>query len=165
MPVPQQTLRRTVIFLDIDGVLQPPSSQKRFKHDLEELRRSLADRFDDEIYLGMDKYDLGAVYFDWDSEAVERLHSLCNDFGARRSRTGSGHRRTSLCHQGCSEGETVRRRRGQPIPAERQPVSTKGNRSTSSASSSAAPPATSPPSRPPTPDGRPPVVLRRHAVR
>ena len=82
MPVPQQTLRRTVIFLDIDGVLQPPSSQKRFKHDLEELRRSLADRFDDEIYLGMDKYDLGAVYFDWDSEAVERLHSLCNDFGA-----------------------------------------------------------------------------------
>ena len=82
MPVPQQTLRRTVIFLDIDGVLQPPSSQKRFKHDLEELRRSLADRFDDEIYLGMDKYDLGAVYFDWDSEAVERLHSVCNDFGA-----------------------------------------------------------------------------------
>ena len=82
MPVPQQTLRRTVIFLDIDGVLQPPSSQKRFKHDLEELRRCLADRFDDEIYLGMDKYDLGAVYFDWDSEAVERLHSLCNDFGA-----------------------------------------------------------------------------------
>ena len=80
--VQHETLRRTVIFLDIDGVLQPPSQQKRFKHDLEELRRSLADRFDDEFYLGMDKYDLGAVCFDWDSEAVERLRSLCEDFGA-----------------------------------------------------------------------------------
>ncbi len=30
----------------------------------------------------MDKYDLGAVCFDWDSEAVERLRSLCKDFGA-----------------------------------------------------------------------------------
>jgi len=36
------TIRRTIIFLDIDGVLQPPSRQTRFKHDLEELRRSLA---------------------------------------------------------------------------------------------------------------------------
>ena len=80
--VPQETHRRTAIFLDIDGVLQPPSSQTRFKHDLEELRRSLAERFDDQIYLDMDKYDLGAVYYDWDSEAVERLHSLCHDFGA-----------------------------------------------------------------------------------
>ena len=61
IPTQQEALRRTVIFLDIDGVLQPPSSQRRFKHDLEELRRSLADRFADEIYLGMDKYDLGAV--------------------------------------------------------------------------------------------------------
>ncbi len=30
----------------------------------------------------MDKYDLGAVCFDWDSEAVERLRSLCKDLGA-----------------------------------------------------------------------------------
>ena len=44
------------------GVLQPPSKQTRFKHDLKELRRSLADRFGDETYLDMDKYDLGAVY-------------------------------------------------------------------------------------------------------
>ena len=37
-----ETLRRIVMFLDIDGVLQPPSKQTRFKHDLDELRRSLA---------------------------------------------------------------------------------------------------------------------------
>ena len=77
-----ETIRRLVIFLDIDGVLQPPSRQTRFKHDLEELRRSLADRFDDATYLSIDKYDLGAVYHDWDSEAVERLRTLCSDFGA-----------------------------------------------------------------------------------
>ena len=53
-----------------------------FEHDLEELRRSLADRFDDETYPGMDKYDLAAVYHDWDSEAIERLRSLCEEFGA-----------------------------------------------------------------------------------
>lgn len=77
-----ETVRRIVIFLDIDGVLQPPSKQTRFKHDLEELRRSLASKFEDATYLIMDKYDLGAVYYDWDSEAVERLRTLCVDFGA-----------------------------------------------------------------------------------
>ena len=77
------TNRCIVIFLDIDGVLQPPERQTRFKHDLDELRRSLADRFDDATYLSMDKYDLGAVYHDWDSEAVDRLRVLCADFGAR----------------------------------------------------------------------------------
>ena len=30
-----ETIRRRVIFLDIDGVLQPPARQTRFKHDLE----------------------------------------------------------------------------------------------------------------------------------
>ena len=78
-----ETIRRRVIFLDIDGVLQPPSRQTRFKHDLEELRRSLADRFDDETYLSMDKYDLGAVYHDWDSGAVERLRRLCATCNAK----------------------------------------------------------------------------------
>ena len=78
----QEAARRTVIFLDIDGVLQRPSSQKRFKHDLDELRRRLADRFDDTSYLDFDKYDLGAITHDWDSDAVERLRSLCEDFGA-----------------------------------------------------------------------------------
>ncbi len=77
-----ETTRRIVIFLDIDGVLQPPERQTRFKHDLEKLRRSLADKFDDALYLSMDKYDLGAVYHDWDSEAVERLRALCADFSA-----------------------------------------------------------------------------------
>ncbi|MEE4357528.1 MAG: HAD domain-containing protein [Desulfococcaceae bacterium] len=72
----------TFIFLDIDGVLQPLSSQKRFKHDLEELRKKLAEQYGNEEYLEMDMYDLGAVYYDWDREAVERLRKICTEFEA-----------------------------------------------------------------------------------
>ena len=77
-----ETRRRTVIFLDIDGVLQPPDSQTRFRRNLEKLRRVLADELDDASYLDFDKYDLGAIYHDWDKGAVERLRNLCEDFGA-----------------------------------------------------------------------------------
>ncbi len=73
---------RRVIFLDIDGVLQPLGQQERFEHDLEELRRELAQKFNNDEYLEMDKYDLGAVYYDWDKEAVERLRNLCTKANA-----------------------------------------------------------------------------------
>ncbi len=68
---------RAVIFLDIDGVLQPLGSQKRFRHDLKELRKELAARHDDDEFLEMNEYDLGAVVYDWDQDAVERLRRLC----------------------------------------------------------------------------------------
>lgn len=74
----KSNLFRTVIFLDIDGVLQPGISQKRFSHDLDKLRERLAIQFKDEKYLSMDKYDLGAVYYDWDKDAVQRLTKLCS---------------------------------------------------------------------------------------
>ncbi|MYB56916.1 MAG: hypothetical protein F4X51_11035 [Gemmatimonadetes bacterium] len=73
---------RRVVFLDIDGVLQPPSQQNRFKHDLDQLRGSLAKKFNDVSYLDMDKYDLGAIYYDWRKDAVDRLRRLCEDFDA-----------------------------------------------------------------------------------
>ena len=66
---------RTVIFLDIDGVLQPHGRQERFNHDLEALRVQLAARYQNDDYLTMDRYDLGAVYYDWDKAAVERLRA------------------------------------------------------------------------------------------
>ena len=72
----------TVIFLDIDGVLQPGGSQRRFKHDLDALRRELADELENEAYLEHDKYDLGAIRYDWDVQAVERLRKLCEDMPA-----------------------------------------------------------------------------------
>ena len=91
-----ETFLRTVIFLDIDGVLQSPSSQKRFQHDLEELRRRLADDLDDAAYLDFDKYDLGAICHDWDGDAVERLRTLCEDFGAEIVVSSDWRRRKSV---------------------------------------------------------------------
>ena len=73
---------RRVVFLDIDGVLQPTSSQKRFDHDLEALRESLAERFGAE-YREFNEYDLGAVVHDWDAGAVARLRALCEEHDAR----------------------------------------------------------------------------------
>ena len=61
---------------DIDGVLQPTSSQKRFEHDLEALRENLAERYGGE-YRQVNEYDLGAVVHDWHAAAVARLRALC----------------------------------------------------------------------------------------
>jgi hypothetical protein len=68
---------RQVIFLDIDGVLQPYGRQDRFNHDLEQLKKDLAFKYNNDEYLEMDMYDLGTVWYDWDKGAVERLRKLC----------------------------------------------------------------------------------------
>ena len=49
---------------------------------MDELRRTLAAKYNNDEYLTMDKYDLAAVYYDWDPDAVERLRSLCETFNA-----------------------------------------------------------------------------------
>ncbi|MDM8522821.1 HAD domain-containing protein [Desulfococcaceae bacterium HSG8] len=69
---------KKIIFLDIDGVLQPTSSQKRFKHDMDKLKKQLAEE-EDERYKDMDKYDIAAVFYDWDPDAVKNLKSLCEN--------------------------------------------------------------------------------------
>lgn len=71
-----------VVFLDIDGVLQPTSRQKRFDHDLDALRENLAERYGAE-YREVNPYDLGAVVHDWNAGAVARLRALCEDHGAK----------------------------------------------------------------------------------
>ena len=78
-----ETAGCAVIFLDIDGVLQPAESQRRFRHDLDALKRELADELGNEAYLGHDKYDLGTIRYDWDAQAVELLCRLCEDSGAQ----------------------------------------------------------------------------------
>ena len=42
---------RHVIFLDIDGVLQPWGRQDRFNHDLEQLKKDLASKYNNDEYL------------------------------------------------------------------------------------------------------------------
>ncbi|MCY4148679.1 MAG: HAD domain-containing protein [Gammaproteobacteria bacterium] len=79
----QESEAPAVIFLDIDGVLQPYSSQKRFDHDLHELLKTLAEKYDDDLYLELDRFDLGCICFDWDIGAVERIRSICEDLEAK----------------------------------------------------------------------------------
>jgi hypothetical protein len=69
-----------IIFLDIDGVLQP-DTQKRFKHDLEALKANFVAQ--NQEFETLDKYDIGAVYHDWDKTAVELMKKLCDKTGAR----------------------------------------------------------------------------------
>lgn len=67
---------RKVIFLDIDGVLQPTTAQERFNHDMDALKIELAEKYQDDHFLELDKYDVAAVYYDWNKKAVERLRDL-----------------------------------------------------------------------------------------
>lgn len=78
---PSRSPLRHVVFLDIDGVLQPTSSQHRFEHDLDILRDRLATEVDTG-YRALDKYDIGAVRYDWHDGAVRNLKTLCQQAGA-----------------------------------------------------------------------------------
>lgn len=68
--------KRRVIFLDIDGVLQPDWHRERFKHDRKKLQQELAEKYLDQRYLKIDEYDVAAVYYDWDAGAVQNLKTL-----------------------------------------------------------------------------------------
>lgn len=83
---------KKALFLDIDGVLQPCGQQERFEHmdELPEicahLNKTIDTDFDYEAYMNhsySNKCDIGAVYFDWDKDAVERLRRILDATGAR----------------------------------------------------------------------------------
>ena len=78
-----------MIFLDIDGVLQPYDNTERFKHDLKETVEEVSKKFDDKIYFTMDPYDVAAVYYDWDDKAVRLLddYDMSSSFGSHMVRT------------------------------------------------------------------------------
>ncbi len=73
---------RNVVFLDIDGVLQPGVSQNRFDYDLIQTRADIAEKMKDNAYLELDKYDVGAVYYDWHEQAVKNLRRLLEYYDA-----------------------------------------------------------------------------------
>ncbi|MCL2124710.1 MAG: HAD domain-containing protein [Oscillospiraceae bacterium] len=64
-----------VVFLDIDGVLQP-FTQYRFDHiekgDMDKVYEELLQKTGVD-YRQYDKYDVAAVYYDWDVHAVSEL--------------------------------------------------------------------------------------------
>ena len=72
-----------IIFLDIDGVLQPYDNTERFNHDLQETVKEVAEKYNDQIYFTMDPYDVAAVYYDWDDKAVRLLKSCLDETHAK----------------------------------------------------------------------------------
>jgi hypothetical protein len=46
---------------------------------LEELKCNLAKEYNDDIFLDLDKYDVGAVYYDWTQDSVDVLRKVLND--------------------------------------------------------------------------------------
>ena len=75
-----------VIFLDIDGVLQPYDSEKRFeyrrKFGLESLQQKLTGELGRD-YFQYDEYDVAACYCDWDKSAVNRIKRILDETGAK----------------------------------------------------------------------------------
>lgn len=81
----------SIVFLDIDGVLQP-FTQKRFEHirEVPELCRELEQKSDSKYRYAelmqqslLSPYDIAAVYYDWDMEAVACLKRLLKTTGSK----------------------------------------------------------------------------------
>jgi HAD domain in Swiss Army Knife RNA repair proteins len=70
-----------IIFLDIDGVLQPHGSTGRFDIRMEAWRERMINEFavkyDDKRYSEFHPYDIGAAYADWHPVALKGLRELC----------------------------------------------------------------------------------------
>ena len=71
---------RNIIFLDIDGVINPVWDHGSFGHDMSELMRKLLKI--DKLYSTINSFELGYAYFNWDIEAIKRIKKLCVDFNA-----------------------------------------------------------------------------------
>ena len=72
-----------IIFLDIDGVMLPFRNHQRIKADLDALRIEVAQKFNDEAFLTMNKFDIGAFCLDFQPESVDYLKRLIKEFDAR----------------------------------------------------------------------------------
>ena len=84
-------MERKIIFLDIDGVLQPGGSQERFKHIDRSCNRDVSVLPEFYKYLkNLDidfskykDYDVAAVYYDWDKTALVLLRLILKITGAK----------------------------------------------------------------------------------
>ena len=67
-----------IVFLDIDGVLQPYDAEYRFLNIDRSIIKKLSKKYniDYSIY---DFYDVAAVYYDWDEQAVSRLKYVLDE--------------------------------------------------------------------------------------
>jgi len=73
-----------IVFLDIDGVLQAYNSKGRFQNlkTIPRLQEELTAKYGVD-YTKYDKYDVGAVYYDWDTHALSLLRRILHETGAK----------------------------------------------------------------------------------
>lgn len=72
-----------IVFLDIDGVLQPFTNLKRFDCNLQAVKKEVAKKLNDNSYLDDDGYNIAAVYLDWHQEAIGNLKKLLDESKAK----------------------------------------------------------------------------------
>ena len=72
-----------IVFLDIDGVLQPFTNLKRFDCNLQAVKKEVAKKLNDNSYLDDDGYNIAAVYLDWHQEAISNLKKLLDENKAK----------------------------------------------------------------------------------
>lgn len=68
--------KKNIIFLDIDGVIQPYNNQIRFEHNMDETINYLVEKYKDDTYRSMDIYDVCAAFYDWDEVAIGLLSKI-----------------------------------------------------------------------------------------
>ena len=71
-----------VVFLDIDGVLQPFGNTHRFDVDVKRVAQEYALSKGNQIYSELDPHDVCAVLLDWDKGAVSELQRILDSTGA-----------------------------------------------------------------------------------
>ena len=74
--------KKNIIFLDIDGVIQPYDNNYRFGHSPDLTMEKLRKEFDPKLVDEGDRWDILAAYYDWDEVALARVAKLCRHSGA-----------------------------------------------------------------------------------
>ena len=76
IPIPDT---KSIVFLDIDGVICPYCGDTRWHHNLKELAEYLKNKYKDDIYLKIPEPDLGGAFYDWDLEAIGKLKTILDE--------------------------------------------------------------------------------------
>ncbi|MCD7950248.1 MAG: hypothetical protein LUG12_08330 [Erysipelotrichaceae bacterium] len=72
-----------VIFLDIDGVMQPFYNTNRIRCDLNKVVNEVVNKFNNDGYYEMNKMDVAALCLDWQQEAIDNLKKLIKQTDAK----------------------------------------------------------------------------------
>ena len=71
-----------IVFLDIDGVMQPYDAENRFYISDKSLVDSLSEKYHTDYHI-YSIYDVMAVYYDWHEQAIARLKNILDKTGAK----------------------------------------------------------------------------------